>query len=251
MRLLHEENVEDFIKRDGFGMSRTPPPGPRMVVVEERALIDFDKAPPLSALYELASRKPLPADDARTADYLALKLPTRESLSEFHVHSRGRFAMPYRFGHVKDIDHVAGFVPHGFDYGLWTPADDASEPPSDEAQRRGEEQKRWRVVRLELMSLLKHEKPAVYVSEHLPRMDELIEAKTRPLTAFEAGSLTKLQAGEDVLAQTSGNLIEMVGAVRASKNCMQCHEVPHGALLGAFSYQLQRDPPIPISSIDE
>jgi hypothetical protein len=25
---------------------------------------------------------------------------------------------------------------------------------------------------------------------------------------------------------------------------LQCHQVPHGALLGAFSYELRRDPPI-------
>lgn len=36
----------------------------------------------------------------------------------------------------------------------------------------------------------------------------------------------------------------MLGAVRASNDCRQCHQVPRGTLLGAFSYELRRDPPL-------
>ncbi len=132
------------------------------------------------------------------------------------------------------------------------------EAPIDEAiaakahnNRRNVDQRRWRIVRLELVSLLKHGTPAVYSSEHLPNMEELTDVKTRPLTAFEANALDTLRAGEELTAQTNGNVIEMVGAIRASNDCMKCHEVPRGTLLGAFSYQLQRDPPIRVQSAND
>lgn len=33
-------------------------------------------------------------------------------------------------------------------------------------------------------------------------------------------------------------------SLRASKQCLQCHKVQRGELLGAFTYELQRDPAI-------
>jgi hypothetical protein len=96
---------------------------------------------------------------------------------------------------------------------------------------------------------LKHETPRVYESDHLPRMEELSSAtaKTRELGKFEAAALQKLLEGEEIHTAGTPNRIEMLGAVRASKQCLQCHEVPRGTLLGAFSYELRRDPPIKIA----
>jgi hypothetical protein len=35
----------------------------------------------------------------------------------------------------------------------------------------------------------------------------------------------------------------MVGALRAARQCLECHEGRRGDLLGTFSYVLQRVPP--------
>jgi hypothetical protein len=95
----------------------------------------------------------------------------------------------------------------------------------------------------EPVSLLKSKTPAVYVSKVLPRMDELKDARTRPLTEFEAAALAKLRAGEDLDSRSSLNRIHLLGSVRALKQCLECHNVQRGELLGAFSYELMRVPP--------
>jgi hypothetical protein len=64
--------------------------------------------------------------------------------------------------YVRDRDHVAGFRPHQF-------------------RRLPDAPKRWQVERLELISLLKHDRPVAYFSNNLPKMDELRDAPTRPL----------------------------------------------------------------------
>ncbi len=99
---------------------------------------------------------------------------------------------------------------------------------------------RWKVQRLELVSLLKHDAPVVYVSESLPRMKDTDDTKTRPLDAFEKSGLEALLAGEDLKVSESDNEIRMVGSVRAVKQCLACHGVERGDLLGAFTYKLRR-----------
>jgi hypothetical protein len=72
-------------------------------------------------------------------------------------------------------------------------------------------------------------------------MDELRNAPTRPLTSFEADAIGQLVKGEDLVTDLSeeGD-VTMVGSIRAITNCRDCHRVPVGGLLGAFSYKLQR-----------
>jgi hypothetical protein len=82
----------------------------------------------------------------------------------------------------------------------------------------------------------------VYVSKHLPQMNELRDAPTRPLVEFEATALTQLQAGEDLVTRATPNRIEMLGSLRAMQQCLDCHQVQRGELLGAFSYELIRNP---------
>ena len=64
------------------------------------------------------------------------------------------------------------------------------------------------------------------------------------LTDFEAKALKALREGEEVVTEATTNEIHMVGAVRAAKQCTACHDVKRGTLLGAFSYDLRRDPPV-------
>jgi hypothetical protein len=73
------------------------------------------------------------------------------------------------------------------------------------------------------------------------------KGKTRPLTAFEAQALKELQQGEDLVTDARLNRIRMMGSLRAGKQCLQCHQVLRGDLLGSFSYELQRDPPVQVA----
>ena len=82
-------------------------------------------------------------------------------------------------------------------------------------------------------------------------MEDLRDAKVRPLNDFETPSLKKLIDGEDVVVSASLNRIQMLGSLRATKECQQCHSVERGALLGAFSYELLRDPQIDPSEVPE
>jgi hypothetical protein len=99
---------------------------------------------------------------------------------------------------------------------------------------------RWLIRRIDLVSLLTHEQPVAYVSVNLPRMDELRGAATRPLTQFERRALTALRAGSNLQVDASADHIQMLGAIRAVKQCLDCHDARRADLLGAFSYRLQR-----------
>jgi hypothetical protein len=83
----------------------------------------------------------------------------------------------------------------------------------------------------------------VYVSENLPRMEELRGAPTRPLDGFEASALEKLRRGEALLVADAPGGVRMLGALRSVKQCVDCHGGERGDLLGAFSYTLRRAEP--------
>ena len=80
------------------------------------------------------------------------------------------------------------------------------------------------MTRLELVSLLKHDTPKVYVAEHLPNMEELRDAETRKLNDFERQSLASLRDGEDVIVQATLNRIHLFGSLRPAKNA--CNATP-------------------------
>lgn len=152
-------------------------------------------------------------------------------------------------GYVRSIREVAGFVPHQFrdkiadlaysDLGTV----DRAQPP------RRVNHVTWRFARLELVSLLKHETPRVYMSEHLPRMQDLDRVTTRALDSFETRALPRLDQGEELITASSPNCIVMLGAIRAGETCLRCHQVERGTLLGAFTYELRRDPAIALDAI--
>ncbi len=45
--------------------------------------------------------------------------------------------------------------------------------------------------------------------------------------------------------ETAANTVQMLGALRAARQCTKCHQVERGELLGAFSYNLVRESPAP------
>ncbi|MGC3971276.1 MAG: hypothetical protein QM775_29220 [Pirellulales bacterium] len=240
LRLLHEESVFMFVSREGNGFQRMPPIGPAYVepwgsqdpVLPARV---FD----VTSTGDSSSTQSLPLPDDRAKDEANApnpnardsSLPSARQANELHAFARARFLDPSLFGHVAGERRSAGFVPHSFTWRF----DPSHVVPFV-----------WKMTRLELVSLLKHSEPRVYLSQYLPRMQELSSAKTRSLDTFEASALERLRNGEELETAATPNRIAMLGAVRASNTCLKCHSLPRGTLLGAFSYELRRDPPLKI-----
>jgi hypothetical protein len=94
----------------------------------------------------------------------------------------------------------------------------------------------WVVRELDLIGIAKHDQPVVF-SRVAHGADA---ASQRPLSAFEQQAISKLQGGT-IISQQSADTIEAVGAIRAEKACVQCHQpYREGDVLGAFRYVLRR-----------
>lgn len=214
LKRLHEQSVDSFVNAPGFGVGRM-------------SAMEPDKQTLTDGLRENA---PVPQPD-----YLKPFVPPRGPLTEKppdwnptrmgRMHDGGviDFVNARNFGFVKDRQHVAGFQRHGM-----------TKVPAAEASA-------WTVARVDLVGLVIHEAPVAYVSANLPRMDELREAPTRPLDAFETEALESLKAGEDLFTRGTEDAARLVGAIRATKQCVACHGGSRGDLLGAFSYGLRRE----------
>jgi hypothetical protein len=178
---------------------------------------------------------------------IPIQLPSEYSLKHLHRDSFDDFFEFGRMGYVKDLWHVAGFKPHRFtrmpgtekpsrhEYRDSPTADTTLRPPRESWRTK------WAIVRLELIGLLRHPQPVAYVSEHLPQLDELSKYRVRDLTDFEGSAMKQLEAAEDFVIDDQPNRILMVGSLRASNDCLQCHRVEHGKLLGALSYELRSE----------
>jgi hypothetical protein len=238
---LHDKSVQAFVQAEGFGMER-------MVVFVPKYL-ELPEAPPitLASITEALSEADIgadvrlpPKDQAATINLL--RMPSLFSLKAFHLDAQQSFLNLTGFAFVardeKDRKAAlkATFKPHQFRHVPEVPAG------AGLADRKAVKKERWLVRRIELVSLLKHDEPVAYVTKHLPRMDELRKAPTRPLEGFEENALKALRRGETLATDATVNRIQMLGAVRATKQCLTCHDVERGALLGAFSYELWRSP---------
>jgi hypothetical protein len=241
LRELHSDRVARFISQQGFGESRMVMPTP--------SHLDLPEAPPVqlahvsSDAYELEGARSLaiPATTSERGDEPG-RLPSLSMLRDFHSNNRWNFLTVTAWGTVTGKMQAAGFEGHAFRHlpklAEPRPSNDDPRPPEPDPKHP------WHVTRLELVSLLVHDKPQVYASDRLPKMTEVARAKVRDLNDFEQQGLKTLQAGDDLAADATQNRIRMLGAVRASKQCLDCHEVWRGDLLGAFSYELRRDPPV-------
>ncbi len=198
LRRLHEERVRQFVNSPGFGVIRMMGWLP-----SEHAIRESYRSGPAPPQPGGPLSPPLPPLDI-------LALP------ELHQSAALEFVHPQGFGYVKDRAHVAGFQSHRF-----------GEVPASIAP--------VAVARVELVSLLLHDAPAVYASDRLPAMNELVGVPTRPLDDFEAGALAKLRRGEELVVDGA----RMLGALRNAKQCIACHGGERGELLGALSYGLR------------
>ncbi len=214
LQMLHNHEYELFVRAIGFGIGRMAPMNPDSIRRPEIRDIQFDESTPFyREPWQNYWRALIFADKVKDA-------------SSAHFLIEGDFLDPDGFGLVMDgVQKVAGFISHAFHYSPKS----AFEKPDE-----------WTIERLELVSLLKFDTPRVYVLDHLPRMDQLNgdNVPTRALDAFEKPALEKLWTEEDVVVKQDGNHYRMLGSLRAGKQCMDCHTVERGELLGAFSYAL-------------
>ncbi len=241
LKKLHSTEVNDFIQSEGFGFSRMP------LFKASPRYLELARSPtfPLGSVSypdkALANDPAVTLPEKGNGVVGTARLPSREGLAELHHQSEYSFLDPGSLGYVRKPREVAGFDPHTFRF----------EPTLGEVKILGHNRdkaaaaapERWVLRKLELVSLMKHEKPMAYVSAQLPRMEDLKKASTRPLDGFELAALKRLEGGEDVATDETLNRIRMVGAVRANAACLECHTAKRGQLLGAFTYELLRDPP--------
>jgi hypothetical protein len=213
LRLIHSQEYERFVRAAGFGPVRMIRPRAESIANTPLRNIKFDDL--------------TPADNEGARDWRAgLQGVTSGSIESAHEISRRDFLDPAGFGYIQTPRlEVAGFIEHAFHHN----------PLADDKRL-----STWRLQRLELVSLLKFDEPRVYVLDHLPRMDQLSSdtAPTRPLNEFEASALQQLYTDKDLVVSEQGDEVQMLGSLRAARQCLDCHNVQRGELLGAFSYRL-------------
>jgi hypothetical protein len=219
LKELHEKTRKFFVESPGAGPIR------RLETPEEILLDEWQGSsardqpgdqPGQPAVFPLSPGEPLSRVEPNGEFY--------------HYHEGGvsDFLYPRGFGYVKDREHVAGFKPHGFRSDPW---------PAWRVENWS-----WRVQHVQLVGLLSHEEPLVYLTDKLPSMEQIRQGKTRALDFFEEAALPALREGEDLSIAGKGETVRMLGALRATKTCQQCHDAEVGDLLGAFSYTLRRAP---------
>ncbi|HEV3164390.1 MAG TPA: hypothetical protein VGZ22_10225 [Isosphaeraceae bacterium] len=210
LEALHEHAVSLFINSPGFGVARMLHPSESGLAASLRSEpVPLQPGSRFTSMWSPGDLEQLPAGD-------------ETPLSHMLEGSILDFVNPLGFGLFKDRRHVAGFETHRF-----------SQVPAPA--------NRWKVQTLELVSLLLHDDPEVYVSSHLPRMDRLQGVPTRPLDRFENYGLGALRQGEDIVTTQGVEGARMLGAVRSATQCVACHGGERGALLGAFSYTLRSE----------
>lgn len=206
LKRLHNETYQRFTIAAGFGSLR-------MAEVSDYAL-DTRPRSILSVPLNLESKK-----SSQT-------LPSY--FGSIHESALYDFFDGDRLGYAEAFRQVVGFEPHGP-----TQLDNeiSAENPGDESN--------WQLTRLELVSLLKHDEPRVYIAETIPLMNELDSLPHRSLNEFEAQALPQLATEKDTVIDEFAGGAKMLGAVRAGNDCLQCHTGPRGKLLGAFSYEFR------------
>lgn len=170
-------------------------------------------------------------------------------------------------------------VPESLGDGLAPLAESQPQPPrydefketltfSDDSKRTVRERV-WRVGDVQLMSVDAKSSPAVYLNGAGPDHDADVKpgsavflrgvgpdhdrmkkavatgrnTPTRKLDEFETRALARLRDGNDVALHSTADDMRMLGAIRARKECLECHKAEVGSLLGAFTYTLALQSP--------
>ena len=257
---LHSDWVFQFITQEGVGFSRMTFPSVRHLELADSQAVMFDAvdAPHPGREVVVPSDEPgrytferdwqsFDSDHYQNGVQLAftawaevsnpMGIPTRPRLQWYYEQDRLEFSESGRNGYAKDIDHVAGFAPHK----LTSKRQIRMDQPfgSYDSSTPAPANQNWVLKSLQLVSLLKHERPQVYDSKRLPSM-EATGDEFRDLDAFEREGLEKLFSGDDICIKGRENQVRMLGSLRAIRQCLDCHTVERGDLLGAFTYEFVR-----------
>lgn len=209
---LHRQYVEAFVLSKGFGYYR---------------------------MSVFASEERLREQETQNIDLSDEVKNQTVSLHDVPTLTLKGYIDPWRIGFVAGNGYVAGFSSHRIpDLSRFKVAYIDSARVSNRSMGIPET---FRITRLELISLLRHESPCVYVTPLVVELDAVDSRKTREPTFFEQSAIQKMQNGEDLILEDQAGRIVMVGAIRAGNTCLKCHTAAHGALLGAFSYDLAGD----------
>jgi hypothetical protein len=207
LRRLHEDTTDAFVNSDGFGIARMP------------GAITASQVKP-SENWAVPPQPGSPVIWPHGEAFEVSPAPERAPLAALHLSGLSDFAYRDGWGYRKDRDRVAGFLSHRFSRVPQMPT--------------------WTVHRIELVGLLKHAEPKVYLSDKLPAMDDLRDAPTRAPDAFETAGLEVIRKGEEGFAAQRPDVMRYLGAIRSAKQCVECHGGQRGDLLGAFAYTLRR-----------
>lgn len=137
LRLLHEEQVREFIARDGNGFGRTPPPSAIHLALPDTPGIDFDPAIQSSESLRSSKTIDLPSESPRINEILEsvgagefeyhrayaayrkwaqthnpLLMPDKGRLRSIHQSSHDSFLDQFLVGYAKSPKAVAGFAGH-------------------------------------------------------------------------------------------------------------------------------------------
>ncbi len=216
---LHERTQDEFVIAQGFGPVRMDAVPREYVALPDTAPIAVEAGSPT-----LGSTQSDPGATESLGSPSRMSAPSKETLAPLHFAGLEDLFNQDRMGYVREIDHVAGFQSHRFTKAPGT----AIEP-----WRRS-----WKINRLELIGLLRYDAPKAYMSDNLPRFDELANASARDLDDFEAAAIERLRTEENIVIDETPDRVRMVGSIRAATDCLKCHEVRRGELLGALTYEL-------------
>jgi hypothetical protein len=211
LQRLHQDSFQSFIQSPEFGVGRQFQPSKDSLTLD----LDLDGI----AIPQPGPLPPSIYPEDRLRELIDLR---PEPLRDLHLDSVLNFVNPRGFGWIVSRQKVAGFQAHQFN--------------------KVPQAKEWKIQTLELVGLLMHEEPVVYLSDELPRMDKLRKVPTRPLNVFETAGIQRLHEGDDLFIRETSETIRMLGAVRSIDQCVKCHGGDRGDLLGAFSYRLERLP---------
>lgn len=218
-RRLHRSQVDQFVNNPGFGVVRMVHP------VRDKDFYLPHREPIPQPVRHVTSQERMAIEHPVTIPVFFENLTHRKTVVEF--------AFPFGWGWERSPNEHLGFQPHQLGkrsrfesdmLGTWSlELDDG-----------------WRIATLELIGLLAHPKPTVYMTANLPRVDEAKTAPTRDPDEFETAGLKAIAKGQELYFGKSHTepLLRMVGGLRAAKSCVNCHGCREGELLGAFSYTL-------------
>ncbi len=241
---LHRSAVSHFLETPEFGVQRMAYPSLRNLEQDDGSPIQLPPsydAPGDDAEYLVDGDPHSQVAPIQSDAVGEQRQAMNDRLEAGHRHFSGWFLDRDRFGDVQDLDRVAGFLPHAIvedGAGRWN--QDLSFPFNRESKLgRSGTAPTLVLKKLQLVGLLYHEEPVVYQLDTLPELLSADTATTRPLDSFEKRGLEELQRAGPVYAEHHPRALRMLGALRSSAACVECHDGPTTQLLGAFSYELE------------